>query len=357
MMPRDNEALRQKLEALKEDVPPMPEGLHQRWMKAVEEAPMQEKKTRSIPWKRGLAVAAAAVFVLGGTLLTRDLNLDTPAPAGAPAQNQKAESASYDGIAYDSGTVTGGGIASYSARNATLMAEPAAAEETGMTDDSQEQKIIRTVSLTLGARDYASSLAAVKAACEEAGGWISSLTENGSDLRTARMTLRIPAEQLDEFLTCTEGWGRVISRSESTEDVTESYYDTQGRLATQQALMARLKELVEQAQDLSDILSLEAQMADTQYEIDRLTGALQQTDRQVDYATVSVTLREETASDEAANASLTLWQRLGGALRTGWTAFTDFLADAAVFLVCALPFLAVVAAAWLIVRLIRRRRR
>ena len=348
MIHDENEALRQKLEALRKDVPPMPEGLHQRWMKAVEESPMQQKPSQRTPWKRALAVAAAAVFVIGGTLLTRDLDLGQPMTKNTPMTT------AYEGdyASYDSGY----GMSSGS----TYMARSAGNEETATLDDTvagQTQKIIRTVSMKLGTRAYDDSLAALKQGCADAGGWIASLTENGGDVRTAYLTLRIPAGQLDAFLEGAGGWGRMISRSESTEDVTESYYDTKARLDTQQALMERLRALVDTAQELSDVLALEAQMADTQYEIDRLTASLQSTDRQVDYATVSVTLREETAGDDAENSGLSLGERLMGALNAGWDAFADFVQDAVVFLVSALPFLAVAAVAAGVFHLIRRRRK
>ena len=102
----DLEGLTEDLRGLAEDVPPMPAGLHDGWMRAVREdaareadAPEEEKekkpnltllrRRRRVRW---LGVAAAVLFVLGGTLLTWD-ELDsapvsrllragrTPAPA------------------------------------------------------------------------------------------------------------------------------------------------------------------------------------------------------------------------------------------------------------------------------------
>ena len=46
--------------------------------------------------------------------------------------------------------------------------------------------------------------------------------------------------------------------------------DTETRLATQRALMARLQSLVTEAASLTELLELESQIADTQYTIDRL---------------------------------------------------------------------------------------
>ena len=67
----ENEVLRDALSGLNEDVPPMPEGLHAAWMQKVEDDQMEKKTTRK-SITRFLSIAAAMVFVVGGTLLTKD---------------------------------------------------------------------------------------------------------------------------------------------------------------------------------------------------------------------------------------------------------------------------------------------
>ena len=119
---------------------------------------------------------------------------------------------------------------------------------------------------------------------------------NATGLRTAYLTLRIPQSALDAYIAGTEGLGRITSRSESAQDVTESYQDTAARLETQKALLARLQALITESADLSDLLELESQIADTQYQIDRLQASLNSTDRQVSYSTVNITLKDTVVS-------------------------------------------------------------
>lgn len=194
---------------------------------------------------------------------------------------------------------------------------------------------------------------------EDAGGWISYSSENvtGTGLRRAYLTLRLPTEQLDGYLSTTSTLGRIISRDETATNVTESYYDTQARLDTQLALMERLQSMVTDTANLSDLLDLESKIADTQYTIDSLRSSLNSTDSQVNYATVDITLREETSATALTDSERSLWQRLTGALKTGWEAFSDFMEDALVFLTAALPFIGIVIIVWLIVHLLRKRRR
>ena len=124
--------------------------------------------------------------------------------------------------------------------------------------------------------------------------------------------------------------------------------------------MARLQALVTDAASLSDLLELESKIADTQYYIDSLQSSLNSTDRQVDYATVDITLREEKPS-AVTEEDISLMERLGLAMEAGLEAFGLFLEGIAIFAVSALPFAGVALAAWIVVRwishLIKKRRK
>ena len=343
------------------DAPAMPADFHQAWMQKVEDDPMENRecKPRSTrPWIRMLSTAAALVFVLGGTLMTRDtLSASSTQSAASTASvygSAYTEDAAFDGTESASGIM----LTSSSADTETSPVSRSMRSASNSTAE-QERKIIRTASLTIGTQRYDESLSALRQLSENAGGWISYSSENvtGSGLRRAYLTLRLPTEQPDSYLSSTSTLGRIISKDESATDVTESYVDMQARLDTQLALMDRLQAMMTDVADLSDLLELESKIADTQYTIDSLRSSLNSTDSQVNYATVDITLREETSATALTDSEKSLWHRLAGALETGWDAFCDFLEDALIFLTAALPFIGIVAIVWLIVRFLCKRRR
>lgn len=370
----ENEVLRDMLSGLNEDVPAMPEGLHAAWMQKVEDTKMEKTRTMKTV-TRWLSVAAAMVFVIGGTLLTKD-GLDsatlrsTQAYQSANLENGSlkssmnlmlgaAPSAAYDyseAVEEEYAMDTGAGVMLTSnsmARGSSTMAAKESAPAPA------EKKIIRTASMTIATQTFEDSLNALKSACEGQGGWIESSSESTnsySGLRTAYLTLRIPQDGLDAYLAGTEGLGRVTSKSESAQDVTASYQDTQTRLNTQLALMERLQALITESGDLSDLLALESQIADTQYMIDSLQSSLNSTDRQVSYSTVNVTLKEEKTV-ELTDTTVSFGERILSAVAVGWEAFTGFLGDMVVFLVAALPFMVIVAVVVIVIKLIRKRRK
>ena len=362
----ENEVLRDTLSGLNEDVPAMPEGLHAAWMQKVEDTKMEKTRTMKTV-TRWLSVAAAMVFVIGGTLLTKD-GLDSATLRSTQAYQSDANGSMVFGTAYandykyaadeaveeEYAMDTGAGVMLTSNSMARGTGTMAAKESA-----PAEKKIIRTASITIATQTFEDSLNALKSACEGQGGWIESSSESTnsySGLRTAYLTLRIPQDGLDAYLAGTEGLGRVTSKSESAQDVTASYQDTQTRLNTQLALMERLQALITESGDLSDLLALESQIADTQYMIDSLQSSLNSTDRQVSYSTVNVTLKEEKTV-ELTDTTVSFGERILSAVAVGWEAFTGFLGDMVVFLVAALPFMVIVAVVVIVIKLIRRRRK
>ena len=363
----ENEVLRQCMSPLNEEVPDMPENFHAQWTALVKEDAMKQEETRKVApmrrWTRILSVAAALVFVVGGTLLTKDslspARTSAPqSPARTSAPQSLADSYDYDydydtytsDVGYSEEAGSGARTMLYSAAN-DAMPETASAKSAV----AEDKKIIRNVSLTIKTSAYDDSMASLTALLSQYGGYLESSSEytNNRNLRTASLTLRIPADSLDAFLSNTGELGRITSRNMSSTDVTASYQDTAARLENQKLLLARLQALTDTAGDLSDLLALETQLADTQYNIEQLESALADTDQQVNDATVRVTLNEE-AQPDLRDETVSLGERIRGALSTGWNAFVSFLQDCVVFLTAALPFIAIVAVMAIVIIIIRK---
>ena len=94
-----DEELNVILEQMAEEVPPMPADFHARWMNAVRaeaqgtasaaEDTTQRKTVSLVRWTRILSVAAAFVFLIGGTLLWRSTKQSLS--VSAPAEKREAE--------------------------------------------------------------------------------------------------------------------------------------------------------------------------------------------------------------------------------------------------------------------------
>lgn len=320
-------------------------------------------------WRAVVPACAALVLVVGslwaGTLepgLEEDVSkiaVQRSISSGNNASSAMymAESADYDtaatgGSVADTGAV-GNGLASFNSGSSDGASQPAAL--------STERKLVRTASLTVSTTAFDADAAQVQALLESMGGYVEDLYQYGdteyNSTRTLTLSMRVPTDQLNAFLTSLEGVGRVTNRSESTTDMTLQYADNAARLQTLRDMLTRLNELLLQAEDVSDLIEIQSAISDAQYQIDSYETTQRSIDRQVDMSAVRLTLEEETPAQSAAAGDVSLGERISAGLNASVKWLGQFFRNMLVFIVMALPVVVPVAiiavAVWLIVR--RRR--
>jgi hypothetical protein len=201
------------------------------------------------------------------------------------------------GLANDAGTaISGGGMASVGGRDIAMAPSPDykyAPESTGTT--VQDAMVIKTGSATIDVPEkaLAERYDALKALASGYGGEVfsSSYYESESG-KTQYVTVRINSKDFDAFTNRLNEIGTVKSFSSSTEDVTQQYIDVTAKLDNLEASRDRLMALYNTTANLSDIISLEREISNVQYQIDSATQQKQYYERQTSKASVSITLEE-----------------------------------------------------------------
>jgi len=111
-------------------------------------------------------------------------------------------------------------------------------------------------------------------------------------------SLRVPSKFYELFLAEMNGMGRLINRSENTEDVTLRYYDLEGRLETKKELLKTFQAYLRRATNIEEILKVEARIAELQYDIEGTGQQLRHLANRVDYATIELTLLGPAAATQ-----------------------------------------------------------
>ena len=233
---------------------------------------------------------------------------------------------------------------------------PAAGEFYGTTADSNSmkaetgsQKLIRRVNMEAETEDLQAVLSQVTAKVTELGGYIESQQlSNGSAYASYRrqsvnMTIRIPADRLAEFTSQVEGISNVVNYSESAEDVTLQYVDTESRVRALEVEQERLLALLEKAENLKDLLEIEGRLTDVRYELERYASQLRALDNKIDYATVSLYINQVKVYTEV--EPQTAWQRIGSGFKKNLRNIGENLTDFFVWTVTYSPQLLFWAAA------------
>ncbi|MGW7270001.1 DUF4349 domain-containing protein [Streptomyces sp. NPDC054864] len=214
--------------------------------------------------------------------------------------------------------------------------------------------IIRTATLTVRVKDVPKALDEARAAATDAGGVVGDETtdRDGSGDERSRIVLRVPQDRYEEVLAALEGTGKLIERKAKAQDVTEQVVDVESRVKSQRASVARVRELMDKATKLSDVVTLEGELSSRQSELEALLAQQSSLKDRTSMSTITLSLSETVVKKADADDDPTFVDALSG----GWSAFVTMLRWLAVALGAVLPFAAVAALLFLLwQRLVRPR--
>ena len=208
------------------------------------------------------------------------------------ATESAVENAAYDDMAYDSGYDTTESASAEEAGSGAVTSENGI-EEVQETD----RKLIRNVNLSLQTKEFDTVLDNMSQKIKDLGGYIqdSSVWGSSSDYsssRSASYTLRIPSDKLDEFIDVVETLGNVTYKNESVDDVTLRYVDVDSHKKALETEQERLLALLEKAENVEDIITIENRLSDVRYELENYESQIRLLDNQIDYSTVYVDISE-----------------------------------------------------------------
>ena len=233
-----------------------------------------------------------------------------------------------------------GGIANTSASTTTA----AKAESRGQM---QTEKIIYSAYAEVETTEYEKTVEAVSEMVERFGGFIESSSISGANyyrssrglksLRSASFSLRIPCEHFEELTNSLSELGNVPYCNTSSENVTAAYYDVEARKIAYETQEKRLLEMLEIAESVEDLLAIQQQLTNVQYEIDSLQSRLTNYDRQVSYSTVNLTVSEVEEYTETPIVKLSYGEKLTQRFKSSCENVGEFFVDGSLWFMGNLP--------------------
>ena len=183
--------------------------------------------------------------------------------------------------------------------------EPMEMESGSVTTNSEiaqpaetNRKLIRIFDINIDTKEFDSVLVGIQQKVQELGGYVEQSSLDGGSAyytsynRYSNMTVRIPSEKLDGFVENVKETANVTYISESTEDITLKYVDTESRKIALETERDRLLELMERAETVEDIITIESRLSEVRYQLESYASKLRTYDNQVDYSTVHISIRE-----------------------------------------------------------------
>ncbi len=201
---------------------------------------------------------------------------------------------------------------------------------------SVARSLVRTAQLSVEADDPVAVTRRVRAAVAGAAGTVAqeSSTDSG-----AQLTVRVPADRLDQLIDAIAGLGHVTDRTAQVVDATEDVVDLDARVASQRASVDRVRALLAQARSIGDVVAVESELTRREADLDSLTGRLNALKDQVALSTLTVDV-EKAPVTTTENPQPTGF--LAG-LAAGWDGLKAAGAAAGAVVGYLLPFLPVLA--------------
>lgn len=250
----------------------------------------------------------------------------------------------------DSSAGKGGNALSGTAPQAAAGTEQVAADAAG-------RQVITTGSVQLTVDDPRKAATAVVALVEGEGGRVDARQEqaaaDGADA-SARLTVRIPSDDLTSTLTKLEDIGRVDQINLSAQDVTGTAEDLDARIRALKLSVARMEDLLSRATSNADLIAAENALAERQANLESLQSQRARLAEQVALSTLEISLSTPGNAPEPTTHGF-----LGG-IAAGWDALVGVLSALVLVVGVLLPWLAFAGVITLVVvasmRWVRRRR-
>ena len=167
------------------------------------------------------------------------------------------------------------------------------------------RKAVRSSEVVLTVDTAPKAAAAVEHFVTEVGGFVERSTENGDG--GASLECRVPTSQLEPTMDRVAALGHEERRTLSTGDVTAEYTDLEARLRSSIALRDRLQQLLAQASNVTDVLTVERELARVQGDIERMQARLERLKSEVQLADLSVTLQRKHVLGPLGYVGYGLW--------------------------------------------------
>ena len=209
------------------------------------------------------------------------------------------------------------------------------------SEESFARKLIYTGDVFIETEDLSLLQSSIEAWSKKYSGYIAN---SSSGQRDINFTVKIPAENFEKAMAETGSFGKVKNRNINTNDVSEEFYDLQGRLATRKLLKTKLEGYLKQSGSLQDLLKVERELNSVQTEIESMEGRLKRLTNRIDFSTITIygNIPFNTSPDGGYE-----WPDLKENFRHFVSSVTGFFAGLLTVLlyiaVCGIPLLAVLA--------------
>ncbi|HET6996797.1 MAG TPA: DUF4349 domain-containing protein, partial [Chitinophagaceae bacterium] len=191
-----------------------------------------------------------------------------------------------------------------------------------------DKKIIKTGSLNLEVKDYNKFYTSVRDKVKNLGGYVAQEEQTQSDYKIENsMIIKVPVDQFDNAIAQLAAGGEKINeRNVTSQDVTTEVVDTRSRMEAKKQVRQRYMELLGQARNMNDILSVQSEINSIQEEIESAAGRVEYLTHSSVFSTIRLTYYQvlnAQANETKKVEDLSFGGKIKGAFKAGWEIISE----------------------------------
>lgn len=224
---------------------------------------------------------------------------------------------------------------------------------------SYDRKIIVSGSISLEVTDFDDKMKSIMDLAQRYEGYVenSNVDNNSSyyvegkrqNAKTGNISIRVPSDKFQIVLGEIKSMGEVKNENTNSVDISDAYYDTATRIENLKVQENRLRELLALAKNVDEILKIENELNRVRSEIDLMSTDIKRWDKQVSMSSLYIGLREVKDSQLAGVDVTTTWGRAYKGFIKAINNVVRGIESLFIFMVTALPYIAILAIVLIIV--------
>lgn len=227
------------------------------------------------------------------------------------------------------------------------------------SNNTTERMIIHKADLYINVKDLAKTQLVLEEKTQQYGGYIveSNVNRIEDKYMSGKMIIRIPEKHFQTFLTDTEEIAaEVVERFITGQDVTEEHVDLSSRLKSKEVVEERLISFLGDAKKTEDLLTISADLAIIQEEIELIIGKMNYLENQASFSTIEISMSEEkVVVPEIDSSKLDTWEKTKKQLTTSVNVILSAGSGLIIFFVGNLPIIGLIILVGVIIFMIIRR--
>ena len=175
----------------------------------------------------------------------------------------------------------------------TTQGVPAYSQDVKDQSTPQERVVIYNAHVSLETGDMQGTTERIRGLAESYGGYVAGSSRSTYDMQSrAEIAIRVPKDRFHAALKQIESYGKIIDEGTTSEDITQQYIDLKARLSNLQKQEERLREILDMAKTVDEILRVESELGRVRGEIESLQGQINYLEGNAEMSLISVTLAE-----------------------------------------------------------------